>query len=365
MDIQSPGPGVPAARVRLRTLWWCGALVLALSVWVLKSFLLAILVACVTAIASWPIYERFSGRMPARLAGNVTPLIFTALITTFVLAPLTFAFAALGSEAHSLLLAISAADKQGIPPPQWLDKLPLAGAWLADRWRSELAHPGALAVLAQRADTVALLGWAQSIGRFMAREVFIITFTILVLFFVYQHGELLAQQFRRLVRHGVGEEAEATLDVATRALRASASSMLVVGLFDGVASGAAYAVAGVPHAATWGAITGALALVPFLGYVAVLVLTLQLVMTEAAGSAVVACALGSAVLLGGDKLVRPAVAREGTRLSFVWVLMSCLGGFEALGLIGLIVGPVVLTLVREFWQHRLRVLAPTHNSVEA
>jgi predicted PurR-regulated permease PerM len=134
--------------------------------------------------------------------------------------------------------------------------------------------------------------------------------------------------------------------------------MLVVGLFDGVASGIAYAAAGAPHAATWGAITGALALLPFLGYFAVFLLTLQVVITKASASAYLVCALGSAVLLCGDKIVRPAVARDGTGLSFVWVLMGCIGGFELLGLVGLVVGPVVLTLAREAWQPRLRLVRP-------
>jgi|SoiMetStandDraft_5_1073268.scaffolds.fasta_scaffold162686_1 predicted PurR-regulated permease PerM len=70
----------------------CAAVIVVLSAWVLNSSLLAVLVACVTAIASWPLYKRFADRMPSRLAQNATPLIFTALMTTFVLAPLTFAF---------------------------------------------------------------------------------------------------------------------------------------------------------------------------------------------------------------------------------------------------------------------------------
>ena len=44
------------------------------------------------------------------------------------------------------------------------------------------------------------------------------------------------------------------------------------------------------------------------------------------------------------------VARDGIRLRFVWILMGCLGGFEVLGLIGLVLGPVVLTLARELWE---------------
>ena len=135
------------------------------------------------------------------------------------------------------------------------------------------------------------------------------------------------------------------------------NSMLVVALFDGFASGIAYAIAGVPHAAVWAAITGLLALVPFLGYVAVAALTLQLAMTVTTTPPLLAFGLGCCVLFCGDKIVRPVVARDGIRLRFVWVLMGCLGGFEVLGLVGLVIGPVVLTLARELWEQRVRDLA--------
>jgi predicted PurR-regulated permease PerM len=52
--------------------------------------------------------------------------------------------------------------------------------------------------------------------------------------------------------------------------------------------------------------------------------------------------------------VRPLAARDGTHLGFVWILMGCLGGFQALGLVGVVIGPVVLTLARELWTECLR-----------
>lgn len=347
-----------------RAPWVLGTFVFAVAVWVLQSFLLPVLVACVTAIATWPLYRRFAARMPARMACSTTPLVFTGLVAVFILAPLTFAFGALASEAHGLLLQLAAADKQGIAVPPWLENLPVAGWWLADRWQSNFAHPGALLVWTQRVDAGALLGWAESLGRFMAREAFIVVFTLLVLFFLYYEGDALAQQLRQVVRRHMGEQSEAMLHVATRALRASANSMLVVGLFDGLASGIAYAAAGVPHAATWAAITGALALVPFLGYAAVVLLALQLAIAGAGSAALVSFWLGCVVLLSGDKVIRPAVARDGTRLPFVWVLMGCLGGFEVLGLVGLVVGPVALALTRELWEQRVRDVAAETNPVE-
>ena len=359
-------PGQPAGGARsamkgiLSGGWFYGTLIVALSVWILHSFLHALLVACVTAIASWPLYRQLAARLPRRMPGSATSLIFTCVMTIFVLAPLMFGFGALLTEAHALLLEIAAADKKGIAVPHGLENLPLVGPWVAARWQSELAHPGALLVWAQRMDATALLTWAQPLGQFMIRHLFIVIFTILVLFYLYQEGESLAEGFRQVLRRGIGERTEGYVDLAVRALRASVNSMLVVGLFDGFACWAAFAVAGVPHAALWAVITGSLALVPFLGYVAVAALTLKLALAGAATPALVAFGLGCAILFCGDKIVRPMVARDATRLRFVWILMGCLGGFEVLGLVGLVVGPVLLTITKELWEQRVRDLAPAN-----
>jgi predicted PurR-regulated permease PerM len=337
--------------------WFYGGLVIALSVWILQSFVQALLAAFVTAIASWPLYMRFSARLPWRMGRSGKPLIFTLAMTAFVLAPLTFAFGALLNEARELLVQIAVADKTGITAPGWLESVPLVGRWLVERWQMHLAHPGFFATWTQRADASALLGWAGSLGQFMARHAFIVAFAILLLFFLYQEGEWLVRGFTRVLRNCIGDRADGYIALATEAVRASVSSMLVVALFDGFASGIAYALAGVPHAIVWAAITGLLALVPFLAYGAVLALTLQLAISTSPAWPALAFGLGCFVLLCGDKIVRPVIARNGLRLPFVWVLMGCLGGFEVLGLVGLVIGPVVLTLLRELWEQRVHDLA--------
>lgn len=336
--------------------WFYGALILALAAWVLHSFLQALLAACVTAIASWPLYRSFVTRMEGRLSRNAIALVFTSAICVFVLAPLLFAFGALVNEAYALLQQLAAADTKGIPVPDWLERVPGAGVWAAAKWQIHLSQPGALSMWAQQTHLASLVGWAQSLGQFMARHLFIVLFTILLLFVLYQHGERLSLELRRWLRDVVGGRAEGHVDLAIRAARASVNSMLVVGLFNGFATGIAYAIAGVSHAAVWAAIIGALALVPFLGYVAVAALALQLATAGAASTALAALVLGCVVLFCGDKIVRPIVAGQGTPLPLVWILIGCLGGFEVLGLVGVVIGPVALTLVRELWAERIRDL---------
>jgi predicted PurR-regulated permease PerM len=332
------------------------ATVVVLSAWIVHGFIEALLAACVIATASWPLYAWFEARMPRRLAG-ASPAVFTGALTVFVLAPMVFACWALLGEAHSLVSGIAAADSRGLVVPEWLAGAPVVGPWITARWRSDLAHPGALLMLTQRTDPAAILGYAQSLGQFTLRHVLIVGFTILLLGFLFHQGAFLARDMTRALQLAIGDAAQRYVDVATRAVRAAVSSMLVVGLFDGVATACAYAVVGAPRAIVWAAITGALAAVPFLGYVAVAAMAMELLVSGAATPALLSLVLGCVVLLCGDKVVRPMAARGGIRLPFVWVLMGCVGGFGVLGLAGVVIGPVVLSLAMELWEQRARELA--------
>jgi len=336
--------------------WLLYGLIVVLAAWILHGFITPLLSACVVAIASWPLYRRFAARMPQRLTGSMTALIFTCVVTVFALAPLVFALGALAFESQAVLRQIAVLDKTGFAIPSWIENFPVAGARLAGRWQSQLAVPGGLSNWVRQTDMAAILDWAQSLGQFMTKHALIIAFTILALYFLYSTGESIAMQLRLLLRYRIGERADAYLDLATRSLRASANGMVVVGLFDASAVGVAYAIADVPDAALWAAATGALAAFPFLGYVAIAALGLKLAVTGAGLPALVTAGLACLIIFCGDKIVRPVVARNGTQLRFVWLLMGWIGGFEALGLVGMFVGPVALTLAKELWQQWIRDL---------
>jgi predicted PurR-regulated permease PerM len=68
---------------------------------------------------------------------------------------------------------------------------------------------------------------------------------------------------------------------------------------------------------------------------------------------------GAVILFIADHFVRPAMIGNATQLPFVAVLLGILGGVETLGLIGLFVGPVVMTLFVTLW-HEERAFREAH-----
>jgi predicted PurR-regulated permease PerM len=77
--------------IKLSAGWFYGGLIVILSAWILHSFLTAILAACVTAVATWPLYIRFARRVRRRVHGSAVSLVFTLAMVVFVLAPVVFA----------------------------------------------------------------------------------------------------------------------------------------------------------------------------------------------------------------------------------------------------------------------------------
>jgi predicted PurR-regulated permease PerM len=329
------------------TRWIARALIVGLSISILWSFLKVLLWAAIIAVATWPLYRRFARHMPSNMASNVTPLLFTVLVALVVLGPPAFAFGTLAAHARTWVDTVIAGSNE-LVVPDWLSRVPAVGPNLVEYFHTH----GGLSAWVQRVDTAEGGRWLQSVGEFAGRHLFRIAFTVLLLFFVYRSGEALAHDLRRLIHENVGDRANHYIELAIRGLRATISSTLFVGIFDGVLIGIACAIARLPDAHVWGALTGLLAAIPFLGYVVVFGAFMAL---QGGGSAIAAWAVlatGAVILTTGDKVIRPILVGSSTQLGFAWVLMGTLGGLEFLGFIGIFVGPVVLALAGELWRDR-------------
>ena len=118
--------------LKLTAAWFYGALVVLTSVWVLHGFLEPLLAAGVIAIASWPLYRRFAGWLPQSVTRGAASIMFTSMVTAFVLGPLTFALFAFVSESRTLVHDIALADEKGVPVFAFAEDVAASGGyWLA------------------------------------------------------------------------------------------------------------------------------------------------------------------------------------------------------------------------------------------
>jgi len=326
--------------------------VVALAAYVTQRFFLPLLWAVILALASWPLYQDLRRRLGVR---RITASLLSALIVAavFVL-PAMMVIREASKQAPAIAQLIADASQNGIAPPAFLMRIPLAGPYLHDWWNHTLAQPHGLGHLLTDSPH-GRLGSASELLKVFGADVFHrvldFGFAILCLFFFYKDGDALSRQVNALGGRCLGlRRWRRYASSIPSAIRATVNGLVLVGLGEGVLIGIAYAIGGLPSPILWGALTGALAIIPFgapLAYLAAAVLLLVQGKTTVAAAIV---AWGTAVLFIADHFVRPRIIGSATRLPFLAVLFGILGGVETLGLIGLFIGPVIMVLFVTLWR---------------
>lgn len=173
---------------------------------------------------------------------------------------------------------------------------------------------------------------------------------LLSMYFFYVEGEEILRQLsilsplpKRYDRE-FGERFKDVIDATFR-------GQLFTGLAQGTLTGIGLAICGVPGAAFWGAVAALLSLVPMVGAAAVWVpAAIYLVISASMGSRpwwqpIVMIIWGVLFVSLIDNIIRPWAMRGKAQLPAIPLLFAVLGGMQAFGFVGLVIGPLVFSLL--------------------
>jgi predicted PurR-regulated permease PerM len=167
---------------------------------------------------------------------------------------------------------------------------------------------------------------------------------LFLLFFFLRDGDVMLTRARRLIP--LAEERKQRLfqqlGAVTRAIVIGTS---VTALLQGLATGIGFAIASLPSPVVFGVLAALLSMLPVGGSAFVWgPAVLWLFFDGRWGYGIFMLAWG--VLLSGlDNVLRPILISGRARISALAVFIGVLGGIPAFGAIGIIAGPVVLSLV--------------------
>lgn len=185
---------------------------------------------------------------------------------------------------------------------------------------------------------------ASGIAKQAGMTIFTMIVALLSMFFFQRDGRALKQPF--LEFSGIPSEvAEDILDKIQKTIKAVFAGSVMVALIQGAIMGITYAILGVPNSALLGFISVILCIVPLLGapiiYIPVGLLFLaQGDLTKAA----VVMGVGFLIVSQIDNLLKPYLIGNQVRLHPLAIFFFVLGGISLFGPIGLMVGPMILTL---------------------
>jgi predicted PurR-regulated permease PerM len=306
---------------------------------ILRPFLLLVVWGIIIAIAAYPGYRRLT----ALLGGHktVTAVLLTLVMLSVLILPGVLLTGTLVEGVQSVTAQMKSGSFAIPAPPENVQSWPLIGKPIAKAWG--LASSNLEAVIEKFAPQIrsaipALLSFTAGIGLSVAQFVLSILLTG-VLLANAQTGEKVARSLADRVFGSRGAEFE---ELARSTIRSVTSGIVGVAVIQSVFASIGFVVVGLPGAGLW-ALAFLIAAVLQVGVILLIpavIYAFAITSTTKAVVFLVWCAIVGLM----DNVLKPILLGRGAAVPIAVVFLGAIGGFMSMGLIGLFVGAIVLSV---------------------
>jgi predicted PurR-regulated permease PerM len=310
--------------------------------WIFRPFLTAFVWATMIVIATWPILLWFQKRL--RDSRKLAAAVITVLILMVVIGPISLAVFTIIEKSDNIATEVKALAAFKLPPPpEWVEKIPLAGQKITNSWQQFTSlSPRDLAPQLTPYVRQAAAWFVTRVG---SLAVVFIEFFLMVIIsaILYAHGETAAAGVRKFAWRLAGRDGEEAVLLAAKAVRGVALGIVVTAIIQSSIGGIGLVAAGVPRAAWLTAVIFILCLAQIGPGVVLVPAVIWLYWAQGAlwGTVLLVFAVPALTI---DSFIRPVLVRKGADLPLVLIMAGVIGGLIAFGIIGLFIGPVVLAV---------------------
>jgi P-type Ca2+ transporter type 2C len=323
-----------------------------LSYAVMRDFLLVVTWAFIIAYVTWPLFQRLKVLLQNR--ETLSAAVMTGIIMILIFLVVYWLVNSLQSEIkiiYQMLLTTFANPPKQLPDS--LNQIP----WLGDYLQQYLDQLNA----DEAGVKTQLIDWAKQwlgqLGRFIGsigRNIMTLGFILVTLFFCFRDGEKAIGQLRLGLNTFLGKYQGIYLQVAGDTARAVVYGVVLASFGQGLIAGLGYSVAGVNAPALLSVVTALLAMIPMGAPLIWAPVSIGLILSGQVWQGVGLLLWGMFVISTIDNVIRPLVISGAGRIPFLVVLFGVFGGLSAFGVIGVFVGPIILSVMLSVWKAWLK-----------
>ena len=306
-----------------------------LSFLILRPYLGALFMALVFYITLKPAYyfllKIFGGRE------NLTSLLLVAAVLIAILAPLVIFGFALFDDATSLYFKLA----DGVERDNYIANI----SAFVEKYLRVFVPEATLDVGGYIKNTLALM--VSHLGAFfssLAELMIGSAIMLFALFFLFRDGQKFKKEIFGLSPLTDNYDQD-IFNFVERAVGAVVRGSLLISVAQGILVGIGFLVFGVPNSVLWGAVAAVTSLIPAIGTAVIVVPAVIYLLIVSSPALAIGLAVWGIFVVGlADNFLKPILLNRGVRLQPLLVLLSVLGGVAFFGPIGLIAGPVIVSL---------------------
>jgi len=336
-------PALSATRKVVRySLLACLFLILVLAFVVFRYFILTFAVAASVSLLLAPVHDRLTRALGGR--HSLAAALLVLLCTVMILLPVLSYGMLLVQQAAGFFEWVRPRLEPAAVDRLWHETLPARFPLLVSWFRSAGmgAMPSASAALARL--TSSAQGVVQAVLAGLATAALDLVIFLMMVFFLLRDAPLLREQLRGISPFTRGQEAE-MLEHLTRTVRGVLQAMLLVPLAQGVVAFLGFLIFGLPAPYLWSAMVVFAALIPLVGSPLAWVPAGLYLFSISPPRGVGLLIYGVLVISTIDNILKPLILKGAAQVHTLLGFLAILGGLYSFGFKGLVVGPVVLSLV--------------------
>ena len=323
-------------------------LLLVWSFYIVKPFATLIVWSIIVAVALYPLYQKVLGWTKGKKKGLVTSL-FVLVLLGLIVAPtirLTGSVIDAGTDFYS---RFQEGTLEVPPPSPQVREWPVVGERLYGTWSSASADLEDFIVSYK--DSIAnSLSWVVEGFAGLLGSV-ILGLVALVIAGVFMSnadsGYNTGVRFMNRLRPGKGKE---FMDMCTSTIRSVVKGILLVAIIQAVLAYFGFLVIGLPAASLFTILVLIFAIIQ-LPVIIAMIPAIAIVFSYADSTPAIIFTIYSIVVAMSDGFLKPILLGKGLETPMLVILIGALGGMMLQGILGLFIGPVVLSIVYNLYRH--------------
>ena len=322
----------------------------------IRPFVPILVWSAVLTVALYPVFGWLANRLGGR--PKTAAVIITVVNLGIVLGPATWLGLSAVDGVRELAGELSSGELVVPSPPERIKEWPLIGPQLYELWNQ--ASNNVRAVLREVAPYLKpLAGTMLALAGNAGVGALKFLLSVAVAGFLFLHGSQLVAAGRDFLSRITPEQSEHFLELGGATIRAVSQGVIGVAIIQSLLAGIGFKLAGIPGA---GLLALAVMLLAIVQIGAAIVLLPVIVWIWIDRDFTPALLLTLFLIIVGliDNVLKPLVLGRGLTTPTLVILVGVIGGTLAHGIVGLFIGPIILSLAWELtlaWMHTDRISA--------
>ncbi len=314
---------------------------------ILSPFLTSIIWAILLAMIFYPVFERLQSLLKNK--GILSSLIMTFFVLTVIVLPFSLLMASLAVEVVEAFHRVEEMMKTGQLQAhlQAIGEIPIfKWTWVRLNQYFDLSQIDPQGFVLKNLQQVSTFLFNQTTKILKGLSTFLVGFffTLLSLYYLFRDGDHLLKRLKEVIPLP-SKERDLLLHRFRDMVNATIYGGILIAIIQGILGGLSFWALGFSSPILWGTAMMFLSFIPIGGTALIwLPASIFLFFQSAFLKGFILLGLGVFVIGMVDNLLRPSFISSRTKIHPLLLFFAVLGGIQAFGLIGLVAGPLVVTL---------------------